>query len=439
MTIFESTDDSKSTNEQGLYPNKLTLLHKLMKCTNPELKYHPLVNFIVDDKLRFYRWWHLISLISFSFFLICLGYALVQASTKCDSMLWSYDTSEDILRGFCEVVCLLYGIGFSVISIADFMSEWKFVNCRKKEKKCSNTIVIDYLNGKQNNPYHSKITAAIRSGICSLDIKLKYLFTAMYEYYKGQFNLIEAIASKFFGLLVILRIFGCPAQWTVAGITFIFFSLSLLKYTRICPKLGSYVNNILKVFTTEVPSFLLIVLIILFAFFGGIHLAARQQSVYTQLAQNLTVDGPYPVCNNSQTALFWFNPSLTAIYDLRRPLLTGLILLLDGGLGTHEEDILQDNFFFTLIYLAFAFILIVLMLNILIAQFIYTYRKVVSTNSNDYKFEQLLDLELKNVFLFWKYFKKSSSIERVEMPLSIWYELDRGELFFHSLEDWNLY
>ena len=430
MIIFEYNEDGELPHERGFYPNKPTLLHKLKNCADPELKYHPLVNFIVDDKLRFYRWWHLSSLISFSFFLICLCYALIQASTKCDSMLWSYDTTEDILRAFCELICLLHVIGFSLIRIGDFMTEWKFVNCRKKEKRCTNKVEIRYLNGKQNSHF-SRVSAAIRSITCTLDMKLKFYYTAVYEYHRRQFVLIETIAAISFGLFVILRIFSSPAQWTFAGITFIFFSLSLLKYTRIFPKLGSYVNNILKVFCAEVPSFLLIVLIILFAFFGGIHLAARQQSVSTQLTPNLTTDGlinpPYPVCNSSRTAFFWFNPSLTSIYDLRRPLLAGLIMLLDGGPGTHEEDILQDNFFFTLIYLAFAFIIIVLMLNILIAQFIYTYRQVVSTNNYDYKFELLLDLELKNFFLFGKYIKKSSSIERIEMPLSVWYQLDEGK------------
>ena len=430
MMIFQSTVDSKSPNEQGLYPNKLTLLHKLMKCTDPELKYSPLVNFIVDDKLRFYRWWHLLSLISFLFFLLCLGYALVQATTKCDSMLFSYDTTEDGLRAFCEVICLVYGFIFLSVKIADFLSEWNFVNCMKKEKKCTNNVIKYYVNGKQDNIF-SKVSSRIQTELCTLDKKLKFYFTAVYEYHKAQFVLIETIAAISFAFYVILRILSSPAQWTIAGITFIFFSISLLKYTRICPKLGSYVNNIIKVISTEVPSFLLVVLVLLFAFFGGIQLAARQQPISPQLTQNLTGNGtmnvPYPVCNNSKTAFFWFNPSLTAIYDLRRPLLTGLILLLDGGASLHEEDILQDNFFFILVYLAFAFILIVLMLNILIAQFIYTYRQVVSSNSSDYKYELLFDLELKNFFLFWKYFKKSSSIERIEMPLSMWNELCEGK------------
>ena len=424
VIIFESNQDGEYPAKQQEYPIKRTLLHKLKDCSDPELKYHPITSFLVDHKLRFHSWRYITSFLSYSFFLICLCYSLIQASTKCDSRLWVYDTSEDFGRVFCEIVCLIYFAFFTLFAFARFISTWAIVHSEKNGKKVKNQIKLTFHNGKKEFNFLSTTRSLVKNKLQILDVKIKFFLSAMLMTLKTRFIFIDSLALESFGLLVILRIVSSPVQWSFAGLTLIFFSLSLLKHTRIFPKLGAYVNNILQVFFTEIPSFFMVILIIILAFAGGIHLGARQQPVQEIAGLHL----PYPVCNNSQTAFFWFNPSLTAIYDLRRPLLSALILLLDGGAGLHEEDLLRNNFFFTLIYLSFAFLIIVLMLNILIAQFVYSYRKISDVNIYDYKFELLVDLELRDFFFFGKFFRKASSIEKVDMPISVWKSIKKGEL-----------
>ncbi|KAI6653450.1 hypothetical protein LOD99_3669 [Oopsacas minuta] len=428
VIIFESSEDGNFPDKQSEYPIKQTLLHKLKDCPDPELKYHPLVNLIIEDKLRFHHWRYLISLVLFLFFLFCLNYALIQASTKCDSKLWAYETLKDAGRAFCEIVCLIYFAFFTILLFVEFFTTWSLVFGKKIGQRYADLINMSYLNGKQYN-FLSITSDLITSQYRILDLKLKFLLSAFLVYFNSKYIIIDLIALESFGLLVILRISGSPAQWSFAGLTYIFFSVSLLKHTRIVPKLGAYVNDILQVFYKDIPSFSIVLIIIMLAFSGGIHLAARQQSLFAPLQQNQSIDRltnlPYPVCNGSETAFFWFNPSLTALYDLRRPLLAGLVLFLDRGIGTHEEDLLQDNFIFTLIYLAFAYLITILMLNILIAQFVNSYRRIANVNSYDYKFELLVGLELRSFIFFGKFFRKSSSIESIEMPLGVWDQIQR--------------
>ena len=224
----------------------------------------------------------------------------------------------------------------------------------------------------------------------------------------------------------LLRAASSHLQWTFAGLSFIFFSISLLKYTRISPALGAYVSGVFRIFLIDIPRFFVIVIIVLIAYIGGIHLAARQQPSSNQ---SLCSVDPYQVCNNSLSQFFWFNQELTCAYDLRRPLLSGLIFMLDGGPGNHVEDILQDNLFFTLIYLTFSFTIIVVLLNILIAQLSETYSSIIKENNSHYKIALVVTLELKSNLAFWfgKRFRKYTSIKSLTIPGAHWYQLIKGE------------
>ena len=183
-------------------------------------------------------------------------------------------------------------------------------------------------------------------------------------------------------------------------------------------------------FFTEIPYFFLVILITILAF-AGAHPSRRRFSISTIMKKANEQINQCEINATDPPRRQFFSGSILpsqTIYDLRRPLLSALILLLDGGAGLHEEDLLRDNFFFTLIYLSFAFFIIVLMLNILIAQFVYSYRKITNVNIYDYKYELLVDLELRDFFFFGKYFRRASSIEKVDMPLSVWNSIKKGEL-----------
>ena len=431
--FFDSNEDGQYPDSPDFKPLKQSFLHKLVDCPDPELKYHPIVSIIVDNKLSFYRWWYVISLIFYLFFLVCLGYALIQASTVCDSNLWSYTFPADWARAACEVICLLYFLFFLVNEGVEFFIEWIQVYEENKGEKEESEMTVTYISDSARGDRKMCLTKLFEAWkkftkiFKIINVKCRYVFSALHGYFDGVYNFIDWLAIISFVILIILRAISSYVQWTFAGLTFIFFSLSLFKYTRISPSLGAYVSSVFRIFVIDIPRFFVLVLIILIAYIGGIHLAARQQPISDpQTADSI----PYQVCNSSRSAFFWFNTDLTQLYDLRRPLLSGILFILDGGPGNHEDDILGDNFFFTLVYLGFAFTIIVVMLNILIAQLSETYGEIVKENSFHYKIELVVTLENKSnlAFLFGKVFRKYTVIESLRISLPLWKQLKDGKL-----------
>ncbi|KAI6649494.1 Ankyrin-3-like isoform X3 [Oopsacas minuta] len=424
-SFFDSNDSGQYPDDPKFKPLKESLLHKLIDCQDQELKYHPLVSIIVDKKLRFYRWWYVISFFFYLFFLICLAYALVQASTVCDSNIWLYQNPADWVRGGCEIICLLYFIFFLFNEAVEFIIEWTQIYEENKDKCEESQLTIKYISDATSGGDKTCLSIFfvqwknILGLFHKLDVKLKYFFSAFPEYFDGVYNFIDWLGIVSFIVLIFLRATSVYIQWSFAGLTFIFFSLSLFKYTRISPALGAYVSGVFKIFVIDIPRFFVIIFVILIAYIGGIHLAARQQPTSTQ---SICSNPPYQVCNNTQSEFFWFNRELTCLYDLRRPLLSGVIFMLDGGPGNHVEDILQDNFFFTIVYLGFSFTIIVVMLNILIAQLSETYGEIIKENTYHYKIALVVTLELKSNLAFWfgKRFRKFTAIESLIIPLSRW-------------------
>ena len=434
--FFDSNDDGQYPNDPNFKPLKESFLHKLLDCPDQELKYDPIFNIIIDKKLRIYRWWYVISLLFYLFFICCLGYALIQASTQCDSTLWLYTGPGDWVRAVCECISILYVIFFIINEIVEFFIEWVRVNLQRTNDEEDTSLTVKYLTDGEPGERKNILTKLFNSwhiftdSIHVVDVKSKFFFSAFLGYFDGVYNYIDWFAITSFIILVILRAVSSNVQWTFAGFTFIFFSLSLFKYTRISPALGAYVSSVFRIFIMDIPRFFILILIILIAYIGGIHLAARQQPISQQEATAQSMDGlPYPICNTSRSAFFWFNSDLTSVYDLRRPLLSGIILLLDGGPGNFEDDILVENFFFTFVYLGFAFTIIIVMLNILIAQLSETYGEIVKENSYHYKIDLVVTLENKSnlAFLFGKRFRKYTTVESLKISLPLWKQLKDGE------------
>ena len=332
------------------------------------------------------------------------------------------------------MICILYFLFFLFNEAVEFFIEWTQIYEENKDKAEEIQLTVRYITDSSNEGSRPCLSVFFLSWKQSLkffhrlDVKLKYFFSAFPEYFDGVYNFIDWLGIISFTLLIILRAISSYIQWSLAGLTFIFFSLSLFKYTRISPALGAYVSGVFRIFVIDIPRFFVIIIIILIAYMGGIHLAARQQP-RPNINSNVCLNSPYEVCNDTKSEFFWFNQELTCLYDLRRPLLSGLIFMLDGGPGNHVEDIFQDNFFFTIIYLGFAFTIIVVMLNILIAQLSETYGEIIKENAYHYKIELVVTLELKSNLAFWlgKRFRKYTTIESLTIPLSLWNILKDGK------------
>ncbi|KAI6660692.1 Serine/threonine-protein phosphatase 6 [Oopsacas minuta] len=430
MTVTVEFLDS---NELGQYPRDKgynhmipSLLHKMLNCPEVTLKYHPIVNIVVNKKLVIYRWWYILSFIFFIFFLLSLGYALIQASYVCDDQLLQYTDPYNIVRLCCEIFCILCWMLFFVDELIEFIIEWvQKRHERRNSKDTMETIRISKSEGTgafkvlfkcfQKVSNYSKLFE-------SFDRLLFYFPSAVFEYIFG-FNIVDFAALVCFVILVALRIAGSYIQWTFASFTFILFALRLFKYTRIIPSLGAYVRSVFRVFVRDIPRFIVIVLILSISYLGGIHLAARQQPQFSSMQ---TVSLNQEVCTNrSFSQLLWFNDAKTLNYDLRKPIISSIIFLLDGGPGNVEDDLLNVNIVFVILYIIFAFSIIVVLLNILIAQLSETYSEIIKTNEFHYKMELVVNLELKSnlAFITGKFLRKYNTINKLEIPVSIWENL----------------
>ena len=415
------------SNAAGQYPKDSgythmipSLLHKLLSCPEVTLKYHPIVSVVVSKKLVIYRWWYIMSFIFYLFFLLALSFALIQASYLCDDQIWNYNGPLNIIRLICEIVSVLCWFLFLVDEIIEFVIEWVQIRHVRSGSGAIEHIKIRKSEG--NN------AIKVIQEVCNIskifqffDRNLFYFPSAVLNYIIG-FNIVDFGALVCFVILVILRISGSYIQWTFASFTFILYALRLFKYTRIIPALGAYVRSVFRVFVHDIPRFIVIVLILSISYLGGIHLAARQQP--QSLPQTVSLNNE--VCtNSSRSQLFWFNDLKTMGYDLRKPLISSIIFLLDGGPGNVEDDLLNVNIIFVILYIVFAFTIIVVLLNILIAQLSETYSEIIKTNESHYKMELVVNLELKSnlAFITGKFLRKYNTIDNLDIPVGMWEDL----------------
>ena len=419
------------SNELGQYPSDPkfkhmipSFLHKLLICPDTELKYHPIVAITINRKLAVYRWWYIFSLIFYLFFLFALMFALIQASYLCDEKLWDYSTSLDAFRVICEIFCVLCWVLFLLDEMIEFLIEWVQIKHKKVNKKQNDQI--DFTLAENSTKYLALLNLIHK--FCNghkifekVDRILYCLLSALINYFIS-FNLIDSGALLCFFILIILRVVGSYFQWSFASITFVLFSLRLFKYTRIIPSLGAYVHSVFRVFVKDIPRFIVIIIIISISYVGGIHLAARQQP-YRLNRSSLSLSDQQ--CTRTETQLLWFNSESTLGYDLRSPLVSSIIFLLDGGPGNFEQNLLNVNFLFTVLYLLFAFTIIVVLLNILIAQLSETYSEIIKTDEFHYLMELVVNLELKSnlAFITGKIFRKYNTYDTIELSINMWREL----------------
>ena len=420
------------SNAKGQYPSNAgynhmipSLLHKMLNCPEVALKYHPIVNLVVNKKLVVYRWWYILSFIFYIFFLLSLAYALIQASYLCDDQLMQYNDSFNIVRLFCEIFSILCWMLFLVDEMIEFIIEW----VQKRHENSEDETVGDIHVSKSEGTGAFKLIFKCFQQLSNYSNLFRFLDKILFNFpsavlnYIVGFNVVDFAALVSFVILVVLRSIGSYIQWTFASFTFILFALRLFKYTRIIPSLGAYVRSVFLVFVRDIPRFIVIVLILSIAYFGGIHLAARQQP-FSSSSQAVSLN--QQVCtNSSRSQLLWFNPVRTVDYDLRKPLISSIIFLLDGGPGNVEDDLLNVNIVFAALYIVFAFSIIVVLLNILIAQLSETYSEIIKTNEFHYKMELVVNLELKSnlAFITGKFLRKYNTINKLVIPYSLWEHL----------------
>ena len=440
------------SNEKGQnpYSDKFShllpsFMHKLIDCRDNELKEHPLVKIAVKSKLRVYRIWYLFTFLVFATFLVALAIALVLASYDCErevpfSSIPSVNALR-IVRFVCELIVLVYAINLIINELVEFFLVWSH---RSKDKNIEHKRDLTQVTRRQQPILNTDELLAKNLHVLvrysdiftSIDRKLFYFPGSLMSYFLD--NIIDLSGLVCLTLTAALRFSKYENsefnQWTFASLSFIIYTLTLFKYTKIIPSLGSYVETVRYVFLRDIPRFVVILAIVVVAFIGGIHLSARRPVQMSEIVNGtyptkLIFEGPSTCTlpdNETATSLFWLNDLLTLTYDMRRPLLVGSFFILDSGAEEIQSDLLNANFTFVLLYFCFAFAIIVVLSNILIAQLSQTYAEFSKQNEFHYQLQLVLSIELESNISFFlgKYFRRYAFIRDVNVPYKEWVQLE---------------
>ena len=445
----EQGEDPYSKKFSHLLPS---FLHKLIDCRDNELKEHPLVKIAVRNKLKVYRLWYLFTFCVFFLFLITLGIALILASYECDGMVaitsssfsnFVTDDSNRKLRLVCEIFVLAYSVNLFVNEIIEFILVWSHYYKDKKTVYLKEREDRDQFQKKKDLPdldlSNIRVLVSSSTFFNEVDRRLIYILGSSFTYISG--NVIDISGIISLALLVAFRYTTNTNvntyQWWFAALTFIIYTLTLFKYTKIIPALGSYVETVTHVFYRDIPRFLVILVIVVAAFVGGIHLAARQEVPRSVISNGMYESPGFPEgslnCSNANgtivpsTTVSWLNGITNIDYNLLRPLLTGTFFILeDFGVDDIQSALLNMNIAFTVIYFCFAFAIIVVLSNILIAQLSQTYAEFNKQNEFHYQLELVVSIELKSniAFFMGKYFRRFALISEVNVPYKVWSDLE---------------
>ncbi|KAI6646984.1 Serine/threonine-protein phosphatase 6 regulatory ankyrin repeat subunit A-like isoform X2 [Oopsacas minuta] len=382
VTLTPKFLDSVSSLEHS-YPDdplydrfEPSFLHKLLDCPDPLVKYHPLVSIVVREKLRFYRWWYVLTFILYCFFLINLFYALTQASYLCDDMLWSYSDNLSKGRAFCEVCVILSVIIFTIDQILSFLSYWYRIH-RK-------LLIIDGNNDKPDKINSFIYLSYIPILYWKLNRVFYHFFTAVFTWSQKNFVFLISLLSMF--ILIILRVVQSPFQWTFASITIILFAFSFIQNFRISSTFAPYTNCFLEILYCEIPKFSIVIFIfVLSSSFSGNIFLGRIHKSHSEITGE--------TCNDR--------------------------------IG--YEDISMKLAF---VYLILGFLFILQMLNLLMAQAIIAYKSLIRKNKFDFDTQLVVEFELESnvAVLLGRKLRNWNPINELTISHDIWNVFRRTKL-----------
>ena len=437
------------SNDEGGYPDfaifnyhLAPLWHKMYSSKTNRIKYHPLLKFTVDAKIKLYQWWYLLMLFLYLLFYIPMVTALLLASVHCDEMLFYYNSLTDGLRLILELYIILITILYMINEVIEVYSKRKYlqnlpITSRKLVYRPPDQIRYYGLENLEGTVFKSvhrtfiEIPNRIKFYLHVFDRqKADYLLRALYTHVSGSYSILEVISIHLLLLMFCFRLVlffttsptVSAIHWTLSALTFVAFTFKFFKYSKIFPTLGIYIETIFQVLKKDVPRFMIIILLILVGYAGGAHLVARRFGG--------TSGSPSDECSPSS----WLGGDFNSIYSIWTPLLSGILFLVGGGLADFELELYEIHGIFSLFYLIFALGIIVVLLNIFIAQLSQTYSDVHSEKHIiDYKAELALHYENQSnlAFLFEWFFSKALRrimVETVTVPIEEW----RAYLKFYS-------
>ncbi|KAI6650588.1 Ankyrin [Oopsacas minuta] len=311
------------------------ILEALDRWDEEDLLYHGTIRILVDIKMRSFGFKYLaLQMASYLLFLLALSYSLVQASTVGSPRDTYTQGAWNILRILSDLFVLAYcchNVVTEGIEISRIMRNTHIY--LKSKDNSESTVKKRKLRGKMYNIFCIRV---------------------LVDYFSNLSNVFDVLGLAMLFLLMILRIANQPVEWVFATIAFLLNAARLFKLIVLIPELGPYATIIFRILIHDVPLFLSLFLVNLLIFTGGYVIALRT---------------PYTPEGVSNVSLFQDTTRTPGIDDgVKSVFLSGVRILLQGNV--YEDDYLdtQLNWLAAIIYLAFLFLTVVVLLNVFIAQ-----------------------------------------------------------------------
>eukprot|EP00800_Vazella_pourtalesii_P002635 TRINITY_DN1257_c1_g1_i14.p1 TRINITY_DN1257_c1_g1~~TRINITY_DN1257_c1_g1_i14.p1 ORF type:complete len:744 (+),score=144.67 TRINITY_DN1257_c1_g1_i14:59-2290(+) len=326
---------SKPTDKEFSYIHGIAL-QMLAETEDHDLAYHPTVRVIVDKKMsKIGNYYLLIEIIYFLVFLSSLFYILTAAVTKQNPLV--YVVYADVFRGIFEGVVAIFWVVSLLLEIAEVVGETRHV----------------YQRILANSQDKSSVEIENSLGTIAKEVATLYL--------REPYNYFDLLGLLLLFLILPLRIADTNYQWIFASLAVIIHFLRFIKVLRLLPGFGTYVHTITLIIIKDVPKFAVVSGMIMLVASEAFFLALRAPYSANLPPKNSTLEQIMDGSEGMFNQFYW-----TFLLFVR--------LLLQG------ENVLDGNYLFdslnwldAIIYLTTLTLVIVVLLNIFIAQVTDTY------------------------------------------------------------------
>ena len=403
-TRYLDVDISKKMPDGPDYEkNKRYLLERIARLDDENLAYHGTVRILVDQKMKEFGNRVLgLKIVTYVLFLLALAFSLIVLSSYTPIEL------EEYLNGWINYIRIVTELFVLVYFLFNLLTEgvaffrvtkltYQYIQDKKKDKEeeekradtlehyqeigddDSNKNNDDYVPGDdnklmENKPEEKKEKEKKKQALTS---KLSNLFFVRIftDYFSDKSNYLDVLGLLTLFILIILRVTAQPTQWVFATATFLINGLTLFKLIALLPRIGPYTNTIYKILTKDVPLFFSLFLITLLIFTGGFFISLR--TPYTQVGfTNASLMQDTERVSGVDNEVSWV-------------FLSGLRVLLEGNVYEAGYLYRQLNWLAATIYLGFLFLIIVVYLNVFIAQLSDTYGVTKQNAEKTYAWQRL--------------------------------------------------
>ena len=416
--------------------NKRYLLERIAGLDDEDLAYHGTMRILVDQKMsKFGNRVLGLKIVTYVVFLLALAFSLIVLASYTPIEL------EEYLNGWINYIRIVTELSVLFYFLFNLLTEgveffrvtrltYRYIQDKKKDKKkeerradtlehyqeigdddSDNNDCDDDVPGDDNKLLEYKLQDKKEKNNRSITSRLNDLFFVRIftDYFSDKSNYLDVLGLLTLFILIILRVTAQPTQWVFATITFLINGLRLFKLVALLPRIGPYTNTIYKILIHDVPLFSGLFLITLLIFTGGFFISLR--TPYTQVGlTNASLMQDTERVSGVDNEVSWV-------------FLSGLRVLLEGNVYEAGYLYRQLNWLAAAIYLGFLFLIIVVYLNVFIAQLSDTYGVTKQNAEKTYAWQKLnFIVQVQRTSLLSicidlrkKYFTKTISVDKEQL------------------------